>query len=230
MVINLKTLSFLKQNKIAHRGVHEKYQENTLLAIKEAIKRNYTVELDIRMTLDQQLIVYHDDTLKRIYHVNQKVSQLTIEDLKKYPDIPYLKDVLTFVSGRVPILLEIKWDRRMRILTQKLIEELALYSYPYAIMSFYLFPLFLLRKECKMYPLGLLLNRFLPHYFSLHFLLRLNLLSLDFLAVDLNLLQDAFILKLRKKYLILGYTIQTYSEYSFYREYADNFIWDAFKS
>ena len=229
-MIKLKSISFLKKNKIAHRGIHEKYQENTLLSIKEAIKRNYTVELDVRMTKDQQLIIYHDDTLKRIYNTNKKISQLTKKDLKNYPDIPYLKDVLTFISGSVPILLEIKWDSRIKILIKKLVEELSDYPYPYAMMSFYLVPLYLLRKENKTYPLGLLLNRFLPNYFPLHFFLKFNPFHLDFLAVDLNLLKDNFILKLRKKYLILGYTINTYQEYYLYQKYADNFIWDAFKS
>ena len=60
---------FSNKNKIAHRVVHEKYTENTLPAFKEAIKRNYAIELDIQLTKDEEIIVFHDQTLKRLFKV-----------------------------------------------------------------------------------------------------------------------------------------------------------------
>ena len=229
VIILLKKISFLYQNKIAHRGIHGKYQENTIESFKEAVKSNYTIELDLRMTQDNYLVIYHDDTLKRLHHQNKKITKLNIEDIKYYKNIPTLEEVLSLVNGKVPIIIEIKWDKRIKRLIQKLNQVLKNYQGDIAIMSFYLQALINQNKENPNYPIGYLLNRFLPNYFFAFIFLKLNLLHLDFLAVDLTLLKDSLILKLRKKYLILGYSINTNKEYDQYKEYADNFIWDSFK-
>ena len=54
--------NFLKTNLISHRGIHDniKVYENTLESFKLAIKKKYTIELDIHLTKDNQIIVFHD--------------------------------------------------------------------------------------------------------------------------------------------------------------------------
>ena len=49
----MKKKVYFKEKKIAHRGIHEKYLENTIPAFKEAIKRGYAIELDIQFTKEQ---------------------------------------------------------------------------------------------------------------------------------------------------------------------------------
>ena len=49
--------NFLNDRLIAHRGVYYNCRENTISAFKEAIKRNYIIELDVRLTKDKKVIV-----------------------------------------------------------------------------------------------------------------------------------------------------------------------------
>lgn len=62
-------LDFLKQNIIAHRGIHninKGIPENSLLAFEKAIKNNYIIELDLHILKDRNVVVFHDDNLERM--------------------------------------------------------------------------------------------------------------------------------------------------------------------
>jgi glycerophosphoryl diester phosphodiesterase len=88
---------------IAHRGFSARYPENTLPAIHAAIHAGADmVEIDIQQTADNQLVVFHDDRLDRIYHRRLRVRDAHRSDL---PAAPTLPDVLAL---RVPLLIEIK--------------------------------------------------------------------------------------------------------------------------
>ena len=52
----------------AHRGLHSKTHgipENSMSAFRAAIQKNYGIELDLHLTRDGELVVFHDDDLKR---------------------------------------------------------------------------------------------------------------------------------------------------------------------
>ena len=73
MACNQKTKDWLKENIIAHRGIHDnKVLENSLLSFKLAIDKNYIIELDVRLTKDNKVIVYHDSILKRLFRINKE--------------------------------------------------------------------------------------------------------------------------------------------------------------
>lgn len=86
-------ISFLTLNKIAHRGIHDKYIENTLKSFLECIKRGYLIELDIRLTKDNYLVVFHDISLKRLFNKNKNINDLTLNELREYKLIPTLEEV-----------------------------------------------------------------------------------------------------------------------------------------
>ena len=51
---------------IAHRGLHnDKYTENGMNAFGNAVRHGYPIELDIHLTKDNELVVCHDEDLKR---------------------------------------------------------------------------------------------------------------------------------------------------------------------
>ena len=51
----------------AHRGLWgPTAPENTLPAFEAAVQAGYGIELDVHMTSDGHLVVFHDDTLKRM--------------------------------------------------------------------------------------------------------------------------------------------------------------------
>ena len=104
----------LLRRPFAHRGVHSLFPENSMPAFEDAIKLNLGIELDIHLTKDEQIVVFHDDNLKRMTGANEYIKMLTYEQIKQYKlnntehTIPLLRDVLNLVKGKVPILIEIK--------------------------------------------------------------------------------------------------------------------------
>ena len=67
--------SWLACRPIAHRGLHdEKYPENSLPAFIAAAENNYPIELDVQLSADDVIVVFHDsNTPSNLLHLN--VSQ-----------------------------------------------------------------------------------------------------------------------------------------------------------
>ena len=77
----MKNISFLKDKLIAHRGDHDiknKIPENSIPAFKKAINNNYTIELDVHLTKDNKIVVFHDNTLKRVCNINKIIVYLIL--------------------------------------------------------------------------------------------------------------------------------------------------------
>ena len=88
---------------IAHRGFSSRYPENTLAAIRAAIRLGVDmVEIDVQQTRDGELIVFHDYRLDRIYGVHRRVRDALRCEL---PGAPTLTEVLRL---NFPLLIEIK--------------------------------------------------------------------------------------------------------------------------
>ncbi|MFG1514500.1 glycerophosphodiester phosphodiesterase family protein, partial [Halobacteriovorax sp. ZH3_bin.1] len=66
-------MAFYLDTYIAHRGLHDdKKPENTMAAFKAAIKHNYAIELDVHLSSDGHVVVFHDETLERLTGSNGK--------------------------------------------------------------------------------------------------------------------------------------------------------------
>ncbi|MBN2165002.1 MAG: hypothetical protein JW717_01860 [Marinilabiliaceae bacterium] len=111
----------IKTKIIAHRGESFLAPENTLPAIELAWKNDITdVEIDIQLTNDNHIVVFHDYKTKRIgnrdkYLKTQTLSQLMELDAGTYKDakyagtkIPTLKEVLTNMPPLKRLIIEIK--------------------------------------------------------------------------------------------------------------------------
>ena len=221
----MKKILFLKNRLIAHRGIHYQYKENTYEAFKQTIMHNYTIELDVHLSRDKEIVVYHDHSLNRLYKINKQIKDLSLKELKKY-NIPTLKEVLELVSGKVPIIIEIKATNI--ILYKKIINLLDNYKGNFAIQSFFPKTILYFKKLRPNYVRGYLfynptkLNIIEKIVFN-HYLLS-YLLKPDFIGINKTTLNSKKIQSLRKKYLIIGYTINNEIEYLNYLKYADNFI------
>jgi len=69
---------------IAHRGLHTEnteIPENSMAAFALASEKGYGVELDVRLTKDEQVVVFHDDNLGRVCGLDQLVKDLTYSEL-----------------------------------------------------------------------------------------------------------------------------------------------------
>lgn len=127
----------------AHRGCFDKtLPENSLTAIRIAADKGLGLEIDVHLTKDNKLVVFHDHTLKRMCGVSGIVeemteSQLTALKLKNTSHtIPTLKDVLAAVDGRTPILIELKCRNNEIALCDALIDELKSYNGKYMYIGF----------------------------------------------------------------------------------------------
>ncbi|NLZ18245.1 MAG: hypothetical protein GX087_11035 [Desulfobulbaceae bacterium] len=64
---------------IAHRGFRGYYPENTMSAFAASLGCSHMVELDVRLSLDDQVVVFHDDTLERCSNATTLGPQLGLE-------------------------------------------------------------------------------------------------------------------------------------------------------
>lgn len=127
----------------AHRGLHNaSYPENSLPAFYAAIQRGYGIELDVRLTKDGNVAVFHDASVKRMCGASKNVSDMTLTELRSLPlsntvyTVPTLSEVLALVDGRVPLLIEIKGEGKEERLCRAVATLLDTYSGAYAIQSF----------------------------------------------------------------------------------------------
>lgn len=109
---------------IAHRGISAKAPENTLSAFELAIKTPGIdmIELDVRLSKENEVIVLHDRTLQRTTTGNGPARAYALHELKQYDAgswfhprfsserIPTLREVFDLVQGRCWLDIEIKSD------------------------------------------------------------------------------------------------------------------------
>lgn len=106
---------------IAHKGASGTAPENTLASFEKAIDLGVDmIELDVRNTFDEQIIVFHDSTLDRTTNGSGLVHDYTLEEIKKFDagswfdpafndqKVPTLKEALDMINGRCKVLIEIK--------------------------------------------------------------------------------------------------------------------------
>src|SRR5690349_13728528 len=68
---------------IAHRGASAYAPENSLTAFEKAAEMQADmVEIDLRLTADNVVVVSHDDTLKRVFGVASAIADLTFDQLQ----------------------------------------------------------------------------------------------------------------------------------------------------
>ena len=112
---------------MAHRGNHRKAPENTIISFEKAIEAGADfVEADVRLTLDNHWIVYHDRVMMTRSGHRRVVSSMTLAEInyhrlsgKSYalPDqsIPSLDEVLDALKGKVLIYLDDKMGRPLEL-------------------------------------------------------------------------------------------------------------------
>lgn len=120
---------------IAHRGASAAAPENTLAAFKEAVRIGADmIELDVRLSSDGAVMVFHDQNLSRTTDGDGPVEERTLAELRRldagawFSDkfrgegIPTLEEVIqTIFPGRIEVCIEIKIDKGRETLRDKLV-------------------------------------------------------------------------------------------------------------
>ncbi|MEG1074938.1 MAG: glycerophosphodiester phosphodiesterase family protein [Ruthenibacterium sp.] len=129
----------------AHRGLHtpdKTVPENSLPAFRAAVAAGYGIELDIQLSRDGEVVVFHDDTLPRVCGKPERVDDYTFKQLRSFrlcgteEKIPLLTEVLAVVDGKVPLIIELKTGPRNKQLCTSAMEILCDYTGAYCIESF----------------------------------------------------------------------------------------------
>lgn len=129
----------------AHRGLHTKDKsipENSIAAFTAAIDEGYGIELDIQLSKDGEVVVFHDDELMRVCGVSGRVDDYTYEELCSFrllgteQKIPLLWDVIDLVAGKIPLVIELKTGPRNKELCTAAWRVLRTYDGDFCIESF----------------------------------------------------------------------------------------------
>lgn len=103
----------------AHRAENPAFPENSIVAIKEAIRLGADIiEVDVRETKDGVLVIMHDKTLDRTTTGKGLVADMTYDQLQQLfllhngepttEKIPTFKEVLNLVKGKVMLDIDYK--------------------------------------------------------------------------------------------------------------------------
>lgn len=123
---------------IAHRGAKSLAPENTISAFAAAIDMGVDyIELDVRKSLDDSLMVMHDSTVNRTTNFSGGLNTFTYAQLKNMDagsyfsnnftgeEIPTLYEVLHFAKGKTKICIELK-DPNIEVQAVNLIQQMNL--------------------------------------------------------------------------------------------------------
>ena len=207
-----RAFNWLTRQHVAHRGLYQAgtiCEENTLPAIEAAINAGFSVEIDVRLTGDDRIAVFHDVSLDRLTGQKGLIAQHGLAQLQEIQvgnsgaGIPHFPDVLDLVDGRTPLFVEIKTEERTNIqhLCAGIRHSLEGYAGDVAVMSF----------DPR---IGLWFSKYMPKYARGAIIGRDALLSIsrrlttalwikriqpDFIACDIHLLPNSLCNRWRKK-------------------------------
>lgn len=202
--------------RFAHRGVFNNttIPENSLKAFRKAVLLGYGIELDVELTRDNQLVVFHDDNLFRMTGVDQYVCDALYSTIFKYPlldtreTIPTLDKVLDVVCEKVWINIEVKSNKRYKEMIPILMNTLKDYHH-YVIQSFDPRIIRMIKKNYPEVEVGYLMNQkksIQQFFLNSNMIIRYS--KADFISVHKSLIKSRKIQKLRKKMPVLVWTIQ----------------------
>ena len=237
-------ISWIKETPIAHRGLHTKdIPENSLSAFENALKNNYAIELDVQFTKDKEVVVFHDENLKRITNDTRNIEDVNYDELKNLrlgntnEIIPTLEEVLELVDSKVAILIEIKDCKDYIELSEKTYEILKGYEGNYAIQSFNPFILEWYKNNASEVVRGQLSGTFTEGSESLNsfekFALKNMLLNFkskpNYIGYDLEGIPKSKLESLRKKGVaIIVWTVKNKEDMEKAYKYSDNITFENF--
>ncbi len=143
--LNMEQQRHFQKRNYAHRGLYTadgQVPENSMPAFHAAINAGYGIELDLQLTKDGQVAVFHDDTLQRVCDRPGSIRDYSYAQLQHFSlmhtdcTVPLFADVLREVRGSVPLIIEIKTCPNAQELCRKAWEILLQYTGKFCIESF----------------------------------------------------------------------------------------------
>lgn len=214
-----------------------------MVAFAAAIDQNTPIELDIQRLADDTLVVFHDNDLERLAGEPGKIGDQTAETVKRFQlfgtneRIPLLTEVLSFVNGHVPLLIEIKNEGTVGLLESALLEIVSQYSGEFAIQAFNPFSLEFFKQNAPQILRGQLSGNFKGEDLAWHKKVLLSNLLLTrksqphFIAYDLKALPSLPTTLARRMFKtpVIAWTVRSEGDRTRALTHADNIIFDAYE-
>ena len=222
-------MNWLNKLPIAHRGLHSNANniyENTKESFLAAVNENYAIECDVVLSKDHEVVVFHDENLKRLCNLDKNVSSLTMNELRNLKiyesssNIISLDEMLHIVSAHVPIIIEIK-GRFTPFIEERIQEIIRSYKGPIALKTFNLKSVEWLIKFLPYVYKGLVIDSNTNNFESI---LDLNI---DFVSCDIEFIESNLVDRLKKKGLpIITWTVDNEDKKKKANLIADNIIFE----
>lgn len=234
----MTSADWIKERPVAHRGYHDMNKqvwENTLSAFSRAVDAGFAIECDIQLSSDSVPMVFHDHDLQRLCGLKGEVRERTAGELGMLSiggtadRIPKLRQMLTLVKGRVPLVIELKGISAEEDdgLAEAVLDVLEGYEGKVALMSFDHWLLKDLKSlECP-YPVGLTAEGADPEQFFVHD--EAMQLGLDFVSYCAPHLPNSFVTALREKGIpVITWTVRDEIMREHTYKYADQMTFEGF--
>ncbi len=233
----MQSCPWLTERPIAHRGFHDMNNavwENTFSAFSRAIDAGFAIECDLQFASDGVPVVFHDDDLLRLCNIAGKTREKTSGELGLLSvggtkdRIPTLQQLLEFVDGRVPLVIELKdGGDDDEGFAATVLDTLEGYEGSVALMSFKSEFLKELRELGCEIPLGLTAEGGRPDKWDRHF--PAFKIGLDFISYQAMHLPNPFIDEARQRGIpVITWTVRDALSRQKTREFADQMTFEGF--
>ena len=234
---------WLTDTYVAHRGLFDNNNgvpENSLPAFVKAVENGFGIETDVQMSKDDVLVVYHDDTLKRMTGAEGNLTDYTFEELRKLRlagtdcVIPTFEEFLQAAQG-VNLIVEIKTHDNIGEVEQKTYDALKSYNGHYCVESFNPFIIRWFKKNAPEVIRGTLSCSFKGWFkseFKRKLMANLKLCRWNgsqFIAYDAaTVATNKAVKRFGKRIPIICWTVRSQQQYDELHDHFDNMIFDSF--
>ncbi len=224
----MKSIDFLKHNYISTKGIYDNLDiyENTLEAYKNALDKDFILYLKVRLTKDNIMIVYNDNDLTRLMNLKDKISTTTYEELcylNKY-HIPKIEEVLSLISGKVPILINPNSTNNKFYMQKELSLLLDKYQGDFAIVNANPRIIKWFNINRKDYVIGEIITK--NKKLNILNFITYCTLDTDFKSIDLKYYDILKMKKLTENNFVIGYLADTKDKFDIYNDVVNNLFID----
>lgn len=168
---NLMKFDWLFEKPIAHRGYHQgnkEVPENSRISFIKAIEKGYNIEIDLNVTKDDKVVVFHDGEATRMCGVDRNLVDMTLEEIKQLrlqggeEQVMELQEFLDLVNDQVGLLIEFKgsYNGKLERAAYPILKQ---YNGRYVMQAFQPESLRWFKKNAPEVPRGQLCFNYMPN-------------------------------------------------------------------
>lgn len=215
----MKDLSFLKDRYYIYKGIYDNKNiyENTIEAIKVAVKKKKSLYLTICETKDNKLIVCEEDVFERIQSQKDKIEDMTYDEISylSFYHIPLLNEVLE-LTKKISIIINLKIFSK----NNELFNLLDKYEGSFAIVSNNPRILNWINKKRNNYIIGEIITKHKRFNLGFYFV------KTDFKSYNIKYIDKLKLKNIRENMIVIGYLIDTKTKLKQYNNLFDSLVID----